>query len=113
MNVIAQRVSDPRILRLLHAAMGLDTEQGEFMDALKKYIFYGKELDEVNLAEECGDQSWYLGIAIDVLQTTFDEVLTKNIQKLKQRYPEKFDAEHALNRNLNAEYEILSAGGTD
>lgn len=33
---------EPETIRLLHAAMGLETEVGEFMDPLKKYLFYGK-----------------------------------------------------------------------
>ena len=47
-----ERLSKDGLKRLLHAGMGLSTEAGEFLDALKKHIFYGKELDRVNLAEE-------------------------------------------------------------
>lgn len=46
----------------LHGSTGGLTEIGEFADALKAHIFYGKPLDYVNLAEEVGDQSWYLAI---------------------------------------------------
>lgn len=39
------RLLDDGVKRLLHAGIGLSTEAGEFLDALKKHIFYGKELD--------------------------------------------------------------------
>ncbi len=93
--------------RLLHAAMGLTTEAGEFLDALKKHLFYGKPLDLVNLREEIGDIMWYLAIACDALGTDFETEQERNIAKLRKRYPEKFDAEQAIERDLDAERAIL------
>lgn len=43
----------------------------------------------------------------DLLDLDFFQILTNNIEKLKVRYPEKFDAELAQNRNLEAEREAL------
>lgn len=102
-----ERLSDPRTIRLLHAGLGLVTEAAEFIDVLKKHIFYGKELDLVNLKEELQDGFWYGGLGIDALETTFNEMLTKNILKLTARYPEKFSSEKALNRNLEKERIVL------
>jgi len=93
--------------RLLHAGMGLSTESGEFVDALKKHIFYGKELDETNLKEEIGDVLWYCAIALDVLETDFESVMQRNIDKLAARYPEKFTTEKANKRDLKKERKIL------
>jgi NTP pyrophosphatase (non-canonical NTP hydrolase) len=104
---IIDRLKDPTVVRLLHAAMGLSTESGEFMDAMKKHIFYGQDLDTVNLAEETGDQLWYVAIAIDALKTTFKEVKTKNIAKLRARFPDSFTKYDAMNRDLDAERKIL------
>ena len=101
------RLSDDGIKRLLHAGIGLSTESGEFLDALKKHIFYGKELDRVNLAEEIGDLFWYLAIASDELKIDFESVMSKNIEKLKARYGEKFTEEKAENRDLDSERVIL------
>lgn len=102
-----KRLSDDGLKRLLHAGIGLSTEAGEFLDALKKHIFYGKELDKVNLAEEIGDLFWYLAIASDELNIDFESVMERNIQKLKARYGEKFSEEKAEDRNLNVERNIL------
>lgn len=101
------RLQDPKMIRLLHGAMGLCTEAGEFQDAMKRHIFYGKELDYVNLMEEVGDTCWYLAIILDALNMTFDGALEINIEKLKARYPERFTEELALNRNLNVERTVL------
>ena len=106
-EAIAKRICDPDTIRLLHSAMGLSTEAGEFLDMLKKHIFYGKELDLTNAKEEIGDSMWYVAIAIDVLRTTLNDVMQGNINKLRQRYPEKFSSEDAINRNLDKEREIL------
>ncbi len=93
--------------RLLHAGIGIATESGEFLDALKKSIFYGKELDKVNLKEELGDLLWYIAIAMDELGTDFETEMRRNIEKLKTRYPKKFEQKRALERNLEKEREIL------
>ena len=93
--------------RLLHAGMGIATEAGEFLDALKKSVFYGKELDRVNLKEELGDLLWYMAIAMDELGTDFETEMERNIEKLRARYPERFTKEKALERDLEKEREIL------
>jgi NTP pyrophosphatase (non-canonical NTP hydrolase) len=97
---------DQRLLssvRLIHAVFGLCTEIGEFADTVKKYIFYGKPMDKINLKEELGDIHWYAGIAIDCLRTTMNEILTGNIIKLRKRFPEKFSNELAINRDTKNE----------
>ena len=107
MDSIKKRLTDEDTIRLLHSAMGLSTEANEFLDMLKKHIYYGKPLDLVNAKEEVSDTFWYCAVAVDVLKTTFEEVMSVNIEKLKARYPEKFTKENAINRNLEVERSIL------
>ena len=106
---LIMRLTDPDFIRLLHAGMGLCTESGEFMDMLKRHLFYGKPLDYVNAREELGDMAWYTALAIDVIRTSIHEVMTVNINKLKLRYPEKFSEVNAIERDLVAERELLEA----
>ena len=94
-------------MNLLHAAMGISTESGELMDAFKRKIFYGKDLDVVNLKEEIGDIMWYMAILLRELDLDFNEILQLNIDKLRARYPEKFTEFDALNRDLDKERAIL------
>lgn len=102
-----QRLGEDGTKRLLHAGIGMATEAGEFLDALKKHIFYGKELDRVNLKEEMGDLFWYLAIACDELDVEFEPLMERNIAKLKARYGEKFSETKAEKRDLATEREIL------
>jgi NTP pyrophosphatase (non-canonical NTP hydrolase) len=105
---LSDRLNSNQVLRLLHGSMGLCTESGELLDNLKKHIFYGKELDLVNLVEECGDLFWYLAIIHDAMGARdFDATLASNIKKLRARYGDKFNEEGALNRDLEKERSIL------
>ena len=171
---------DERNSRVIHALMGLVTESGELIDALKRHYFYvkadktRKPLDVVNLREECGDLMWYLAVLCDHYEKNFAETYYKclhmenvpkevsdsrflrramrmnitagkmldnfitmneepnieeifhninylvyelggdwrditksNIEKLKARFPNAYNIDDALNRDLNTEREIL------
>lgn len=93
--------------RIEHAVMGIVTEAGELMDAIKKAKIYGKELDKINIVEELGDLMWYFALLSDELKVTFEEIWDKNIRKLALRYPEKYSHDKALNRTLDKEREEL------
>jgi len=111
------RATQPYMLRLLHGMFGMFTEAGEIAEHLKAVIFNGEKIDPVNLSEEQGDGMWYHAIFADVLRDIsdidFTECLTRNHDKLAARYPDKFTTEHALNRDLDKEREILEGGGDE
>jgi len=96
-------LSAPPTVRLLHAALGLATETGELCDAIKRAVYYGRELDRTNVIEELGDLCWYLALAIDALGVNWDTVLEANIRKLCLRYGAEFRVEKAVNRDVEAE----------
>lgn len=106
-QAIGERLQTKQNQRLLHAGIGLATEAGEFLDALKKHVFYGKTLDTVNLSEEMGDVFWYCAIIADELGVDFAQVMETNIAKLKARYGEKFTEQAASQRDLAKERKIL------
>jgi NTP pyrophosphatase (non-canonical NTP hydrolase) len=91
----------------LHMVIGISTEAGELLDAYKKHFAYGKELDKVNVGEEIADILWYISNLCRLLNIDLEEMLQRNIDKLKARYPEKFTQENAINRDLNVERKIL------
>ena len=81
---------DCHVPRLLTAALGLTAESGEFTEVVKKIILQGKPYNEENIfhmKRELGDICWYLAQACMALDTTFDEVIEMNVDKLKARYP--------------------------
>lgn len=104
---ISERLHHIETIRLLHAAMGLATESGELLDALKKHIFYGANLDVVNIQEELGDLFWYAAILADTAGFTFENTMEKNLAKLRARYPKAFSERDAIIRNLERERRIL------
>jgi hypothetical protein len=58
-----------RAENLRHMLIGMVTETGEILDAYKRQLYYGKELDLVNLKEEIGDVLFYASIAADILNS--------------------------------------------
>ena len=88
--------------RLLTAAVGMSAESGEFIEVVKKMIFQGKPVNEENLfhlKRELGDVMWYVAQACMALDTTFDEIVEMNVDKLKARYPGgEFDVHKSENR---------------
>lgn len=83
---------------LLNGALGLAGESGEVVDMIKKHLFHNHWLDRTHLLKELGDISWYLAIAAYALDTDLDTIFQMNIDKLKNRYPDGFDAEKSINR---------------
>jgi len=90
------------IERLLTAALGICAEGGEFTEVVKKMTFQGKPLNEENIfhmKRELGDIMWYVAQACMALDTSFDEIIEMNVEKLKARYPGgEFNVYHSENR---------------
>ncbi len=83
---------------LINGVMGLCGEAGEAIDIVKKHLAQGHELDREHLIKELGDIAWYLAEVATVLDVDLEEVLTRNIEKLKARYPEGFSTEKSIHR---------------
>jgi NTP pyrophosphatase (non-canonical NTP hydrolase) len=88
--------------QLLTAALGVSAEAGEFTEIVKKIILQGKPYNEDNIRHmkiELGDVLWYIAQACMALDTTFDELMEMNFQKLTKRYPAgSFDISSSENR---------------
>jgi len=85
--------------RLIHHSMGMSGESGELLDAVKKYIMYGKELDIVNIKEECGDILWYMARMLKLIGSDFGEVMKLNNEKLNgKRYKDGYSNRAAIER---------------
>ena len=93
---------DADVPRLMTAAYGLSAEAGEFTEVVKKIFLQGKPYNEENvfhMKRELGDLCWYLAQACMALDTSFDEILQMNYEKLSARYPEgTFDVYRSENR---------------
>ena len=93
---------DCNIPPLITAAFGLTAEAGEFTEVVKKIILQGKPYNEDNIfhmKRELGDICWYLAQACMALDTSFDEIMEMNVDKLKARYTGgEFDVHKSENR---------------
>lgn len=100
-QLLAMRTKNPELSKeqiLINSAMGLCGEAGEFIDSIKKWYAHGHELDREHLIKELGDVAWYLAEAAYALDISLEEVLSRNIDKLRARYPEGFSEEGSKNR---------------
>lgn len=93
----------PTGMRLIHGAMGIAGESGELVDAIKKHVFYGKPLDVENVKEELGDILWYMSILMDEVGSSFEDIMTRNDDKLGKRFPKGYSNEAAIARADKAE----------
>lgn len=83
---------------LINGVMGLCGESGEAIDIVKKWLAQGHELDREKLKKELGDICWYVAETATALGISLEEIMEANIEKLKKRYPQGFDADRSVNR---------------
>lgn len=84
--------------KMEEALFGLAGEVGELCDHYKKYMHQGHDIDYDHMAEEAGDVLWYLAEIVDALDVTLEDIARRNIDKLRNRYPDGFDPERSINR---------------
>ncbi|MBR5225589.1 MAG: nucleoside triphosphate pyrophosphohydrolase family protein [Clostridia bacterium] len=98
---LAMRTLNPELSKkdvLINGVMGLCGESGEAIDIVKKHLAQGHELDREKLIKELGDVAWYLAETAYALDVPLEEVLQRNIDKLRARYPQGFDASRSIDR---------------
>ena len=98
---LAMTTLNPKLSKkdvLINGVMGLCGESGEAIDIVKKHLAQGHDLDREGLIKELGDIAWYLAETATALDVSLEEVLERNIEKLRNRYPEGFDTKKSQNR---------------
>jgi NTP pyrophosphatase (non-canonical NTP hydrolase) len=99
---LAMRTANPgfnSVERLKNALLGLSGETGELADSFKKAFFQGHALPTKEYVEkELGDILWYVALMAEAYDTDMLMIAIKNIDKLRQRYPEGFSTEASINR---------------
>lgn len=103
---LAQRTSNEEhdefstiyLKKIDNGILGLCGESGECADAWKKTRHQGHKLNRDELIKEAGDVLWYVAELAAGLGVTLEEIATRNIAKLRERYPDGFDAERSIHR---------------
>ena len=99
-QALARRTQNPALTkeqRFKHAMFGMMSELGEVSGIFQKEA-QGHKVVPVDLIYELGDMLWFVAEFCDVMGFSLEEVAKANIDKLKARYPEGFDAQRSLNR---------------
>ena len=87
---------------ITHATLGICAEGGEFTEVVKKCVFQGKPMDghtQYHLKGELGDIMWYISHVCIALDTSMEDVIYMNIEKLEMRYPDGFESFRSENRS--------------
>ncbi len=68
------------------------------VDAIKKWSYHGHLLDQEALLLEMGDVLWYLALIGSVFGWELEELVEANVDKLRKRYPDGFEAARSIHR---------------
>jgi len=93
---------------LLHHGMGKITEAIECYEAIMNHV-NGGEIDTFNIAEEIFDGHWYDAGLCRLLNISFEMGWDTNLAKLFKRFPDAFNKDDAMIRDLIAERAILES----
>lgn len=88
---------------ILHGILGVGTEAAEMVEMLREHMDGGAQIDRTKLISEMGDTLWYTAMLCRALNVTMEDVMAFNIEKLRKRFPDKFDAQRAINKNTTVE----------
>ena len=80
-----------------HALHGMSSEIGEIHSIYQK-VYQGHDNDKEHCLKELGDLLWFIAEYCTALGCDLDYIAWTNIEKLKARYPDGFDAERSLHR---------------
>lgn len=81
-----------------HALHGMVGEIGELHSIYQKQFQGHFESGDAHFKKELGDLLWFIAEYCTARAWTLEDVMQTNIDKLRARYPEGFDAEHSLHR---------------
>ena len=94
-RTMSQELTDEQLC--WHALFGMASEVGE-LHAIYQKLYQGHEFDPEHAKKEIGDLLWFVSEYCTAMGWWLGDVANLNIEKLKARYPDGFDAEHSLHR---------------
>lgn len=85
---------------VLNWVIGLAEEAGEVASILKHGYWAGEKIGKERVAEELGDELWYLAALATTFGLDLSEIAEKNLAKLQRRHPDgSFSTENSMNRH--------------
>lgn len=80
-----------------HALYGMVSEIGELHGIYQK-TYQGHEFNEEHAKKELGDLMWFIAEYCTAHGWELDDICQMNVDKLKNRYPDGFEADKSLHR---------------
>jgi NTP pyrophosphatase (non-canonical NTP hydrolase) len=80
---------------------------GSALDVIKRGLFYGITIDTRRLGKNLGSILLAIEVLAEAEGWTMSDLQEANIAKLTKRFPDKFTTEAAVNRDVEAEREVL------
>lgn len=80
-----------------HALHGMVGEIGEIHSIYQK-VYQGHAVDNEHMKKEVGDLLWFVAEFCTANGWKMEDIMQMNIDKLKARFPEGFEAEKSLHR---------------
>lgn len=85
--------------KIKNGILGLCYKTGKIEDIYEKFLYQKKhELDFERMVEELGDVCWYVAELATGMGLKLEDVMARNIAKLRKRYPDEFEAERSVHR---------------
>ena len=78
---------DSKDLEISTWGLGIAGEAGDVASCIKKTFAHENKPVQEGIKENLGDTLWYIAMICNFFKWDMDEVLNKNIEKLKARYP--------------------------
>jgi len=85
--------------RYEHSLHGLASEVGEIHGIYQKY-YQGHSINREEVIEEVGDLLWFIAELCDCVDVNMGDVASRNISKLRARYPQGFSEYDSLHREV-------------
>jgi NTP pyrophosphatase (non-canonical NTP hydrolase) len=93
----ANREEDKKT-RIMNWLISLGEESGEVAGSMKKALFHGHDFDDFATIKEIGDVLYYVTILSSELGYSLEEVMTINMMKRRERYPDGFSEDKSRER---------------
>lgn len=74
-------------LELLHGLLGVMTELGELASLFKRHLYYGEELDKIEIGKESGDLNYYVARICASSQVKLSQIQKAQLAKCLVRWP--------------------------
>lgn len=84
---------------VLNWVIGMSEEAGEVASLLKHEYWGGEPASKERVAEELGDELWYLTALASSFDIDLNEIAQRNLDKLAERHPDGFSNERSIKRH--------------